>query len=615
VQIWDGAILMKRLISKTVSGLSLTVSLLALTIPVAMAQTSTTPPRGTEDFSKQIQNQVRDLQNNNPQDRFQIPGEVIKYNQNPDGTEKKDTKTDKEAPLTPDIDDKKLDATENIDPSLKRKIMIQDIVVEGNTLLTSSEMNKVISQYEGKEESFVDLREMADKLTQIYRDKGYITSKFYIPPQTIKDGVVTVKASEGLVGQISLSGNKYFGPWAINNRINLTPGEPFRVNDLRQSMYRINSNPDLKIKSTLMAGKDPGTTDIQIEAKENFPVHLTGFYDNLGRRLIGTQRGGVTVASNNFFGLGDRINNTMSWSGRSFGVTNHYEVPLGKTPLRMGFDYSHSRLKLGKEFEELKVRGYATYYSPYISADLYQSDRYKVSIDVPFDFVNTRTTILGEQFQEDRIRLLRPSLNFEEYDSQGNTFWRNEFGVGMNLFGATLGDRVLNSRAEAGSKFFRWTTFLTRTQRLPLGTYGIFRTIAQLTPDRLHSSQQVQVGGAFTVRGYKEGRLIGDNALVTSAEWRIPAYIFPASWTIPKTNVKLRENIQFVGFTDFGAVWTNRPVPGVGASDYVLGAGFGIRARLTQYMVARVDMGFPLLRQAPDNNRPRLHFGLQGDLF
>jgi hemolysin activation/secretion protein len=380
-------------------------------------------------------------------------------------------------------------------------------------------------------------------------------------------------------------------------------------------MFRVNDNPDVKVKATLRAGTQPGTTDVDLSVTERFPIHLSGFYDNLGRRLIGTQRGGLMVANNNFTGIGDRTLTVLSWTGRSFGVTNHYEIPLGKSATKIGFDYAHSRLKLGKEFEELKVRGRATIYTPYISHEFYTSDNLRVSADLPFDFVNLRTTILGEDFTEDRLRVLRPSFTMEQFDRYGSTYFRNEFGIGLNIFSATTGNESEASRAGAGSKFFRYTGFLTRTQRLPLGTYGVFRAITQLSPDRLVSNEQLQIGGAFTVRGYKEGRLIGDNGLVLSSEWRIPAFVFPKTWKIPNTSYVLRDNIQAVTFADFGASWTNRPAPGIGASDYIFGIGVGVRARLTRFMVARVDMGIPLLRQWPDNNRPRLHFGLQSELF
>jgi hemolysin activation/secretion protein len=461
---------------------------------------------------------------------------------------------------------------------------------------------------------------LAEKLTAMYREKGYISSRVYVPPQTIEDGVVKIQAAEGLVGEINQEGGRWFSARAVTNRINLTEGEPFRLDRLKTSMIRINDNPDMQVKATLKAGEQEGTTDVELDVTDRFPLHVTPFYDNLGRRLIGEQRGGLNVAHNNVTGFGDRNLTSLNWSRRSFGVVNHYEMPLGKSGTKIGFDYGYSTLTLGGDFKELDVRGTAKVYSPFISHEFYTSDTLRISADLPFDFVNLKTTILGEDFNEDRLRVLRPSFTMESYDRWGNTFFRNEFGVGVNLFNATLGNTNSVSRQGAGSKFFRYTGFLTRTQKLPLGTYGVFRAITQLSPDRLVSNEQLQVGGAFTVRGYREGLLIGDSGLVLSGEWRVPFFVVPKSWKIPMTDYSLRENLQFVSFTDFGSSWTNRPAPGLGGSEYIMGVGMGIRARLTRFVVGRVDFAWPLLR--PDrqpgvnpHNHPRLHFGLQSELF
>jgi hemolysin activation/secretion protein len=55
-----------------------------------------------------------------------------------------------------------------------------------------------------------------------------------------------------------------------------------------------------------------------------------------------------------------------------------------------------------------------------------------------------------------------------------------------------------------------------------LDSQTILRIDGQISNDPLLGLEQFGVGGRWTVRGYRENTLIRDNAIVASAEWRIP---------------------------------------------------------------------------------------------
>jgi hemolysin activation/secretion protein len=89
------------------------------------------------------------------------------------------------------------------------------------------------------------------------------------------------------------------------------------------------------------------------------------------------------------------------------------------------------------------------------------------------------------------------------------------------------------------------------------------------------------------------------------------------------TKYSLRDNIQFVGFLEGGAVYTNdfkgagslQPIAGI--RNYAAGAGAGVRFRLTKLLIGRFDVGFPLVK-VPQGQRHHdftLHFGLQSEPF
>ena len=54
----------------------------------------------------------------------------------------------------------------------------------------------------GKKVTLVEVYDIAQRITQYYRDDGYVLASAYLPPQGIKDGIVTIQIVEGYVGEV-----------------------------------------------------------------------------------------------------------------------------------------------------------------------------------------------------------------------------------------------------------------------------------------------------------------------------------------------------------------------------------------------------------------------------
>jgi hemolysin activation/secretion protein len=252
---------------------------------------------------------------------------------------------------------------------------------------------------------------------------------------------------------------------------------------------------------------------------------------------------------------------------------------------------------------------------PYVSQELFRNERAVVTAELSLGTKRSKFFANEDRQNADNLFVVNPAISGRFYDKNGQTFVRNELSMGSITSDA--GDM---SRPNAARAFIKNTTMLSRVQRLPWQTYGIFRAYGQYTPDSLLSLEQMQLGGNATVRGYKEGRLIGDNGMTLSAEWRIPCRFIPP--TINVFGYNLRNNLELVTFTDFGYVSDNQAFNGVNplqgrvnSSAIAWGTGVGVRAKLTRLFNARMDLGIPLLKQQPDANGVRIHFGLESRLF
>ena len=70
--------------------------------------------------------------------------------------------------------------------------LLQKINFEGNTKISSDELEKLGLEVLGEDVYFDELLEVCQKVTNLYRAKGYLTSYATVPPQRIVDGVATI---------------------------------------------------------------------------------------------------------------------------------------------------------------------------------------------------------------------------------------------------------------------------------------------------------------------------------------------------------------------------------------------------------------------------------------
>jgi hemolysin activation/secretion protein len=110
------------------------------------------------------------------------------------------------------------------------------------------------------------------------------------------------------------------------------------------------------------------------------------------------------------------------------------------------------------------------------------------------------------------------------------------------------------------------------------------RANTQLTDDPLLPIEQFAVGGANTVRGYRENQLVRDNGVVASIEFRLPLYPLSLPFASAETAV-----LQLAPFFDYGAAWNHDE-----SKDEISSIGVGLVWEPTPWLSAQVYYGYRL---------------------
>ena len=455
---------------------------------------------------------------------------------------------------------------------------LKEIRVTGSTIFKQQDFRKIYEPYLGKKVTFSDLDAISKKIEFKYNEKGYLTTSVYIPEQDIKDGVIEIRVAEGKMGKISIKGNKWFSSDFIERFFHVKKNEILNIKTLTRDILRLNKNPDFEVKAVISQGKEPQTSDISLKIDDKLPWHAGFLEDNSGSRLTGKYRSMFSIRSSNVSGLGDTVFLNTLYSDNSSAESVSYTIPIGTYGTKFGVDITYFKMKLGKEFKPFDITGNTQIYTPHFSWELALAEDFEGYADLGLNIKSIKKEQDGDLTAKDQLRIPYFGFDFVKRDAQGQTSFSPRFNFGTSGFlGASSRDQDLLSRAGTGGSFFKYEQSLNRIQRMFLDSYMLIRTQLQLASRTLDSSEQFQLGGANSVRGYPEGDYLADAGGCVNFDWFFPLYIIPETWKLSGQEIPLRRQIEPVLFVDLGGGELKRTLPGERDDKFLAGVGGGLR--------------------------------------
>ena len=455
---------------------------------------------------------------------------------------------------------------------------LQQVIWNPSEILTKEQIQAVTASYIGKQVTLKDLREMADKITNIYRDKGYMTCGAVLPPQRIHDGVVEIRLIEGKTGNVNLTGNRYTKDEYIMNRIGLKPGEIANTEKLNRDLRWFQGTNDVQLRVVMKPGAEEGTTDYDIMAFEPQNQSVTLYTDNDGYESSGRWRAGIFYNMKSVSGIRDslRAHFIGSRGTKSWGLG--YSVPISRKGMRLDLDYSGNRTKVVKgELEPLGVEGKSTSFSLTWRVPFHVTDRSRHEAGLQYIHQKSETelghgTNLIVPWVDDKINRVIPYVSFTHYGNDSVLYHKHSF-----VF-ARRSD--IDGESDTG-KLYRLSSFWQK--RNTNGQFWQARLDAQLgSGDNLAASDRFFIGGVNSVRGYEEGFIGGGKGISMGIEYHVPVDKAKRFFVYP--------------FFDWGRV------SGYAAPEHntLMSAGIGLEARY-KHLYSTLTVGFPFKKDFYDD--------------
>ena len=478
------------------------------------------------------------------------------------------------------------------------RIIVRKFEVIGNTVFTQAELDRVLAPYTLRRISFTELLEAQIAVTQLYFENGYITSGAFIPPQDIDNRVVKIQVIEGIVEAIDVTGLKRLNTGYVRSRLEIATKPLLNQNKLLKALQLLRLDPLIaNLSAELAAGVRPGSSILEVKVQEADAFSVALGIDNYNSPSVGTDRRLVRISHDNLVGWGDRINAFYyNTDGRNSLDELSYTIPVNPHNGTIGFRFSYTDSDIIEEpFNQLDIESQARRYNLTYRQPVHQTPANDVAIGLTFSRQESETSLLGTPFRlsrganeegETRISALR---FFQEYTNRNERqvfALRSQFSIGIDAFDATINrdDDIPDS------KFFSWRGQAQYLRQLTPDTGLLLRSDVQVSDRPLLALEQFSLGGAFTVRGYRQDALVTDNGLFASAELRTTIFRIP----------KWSTSIQLTPFTDFGVAW-NRDGLQLDKNTLV-SVGIGLRLLASDYLTARLDWGIPLVDLEDSDN-------------
>ncbi|MGB9642652.1 MAG: ShlB/FhaC/HecB family hemolysin secretion/activation protein [Candidatus Ratteibacteria bacterium] len=488
------------------------------------------------------------------------------------------------------------------------KIKVNKFKITGNTRISTYQLSKLVRSYEGREMTLVEIKSVADRITNEYREKGYFLARAYIPAQTIQNGVVEIAVIEGNVDKISVKGNKYYTNKFIRSQMQPVITEQVISRDnLEKSLLNLNENPKLNVNATLSPGSTIGTVDINLTVKDKAPYNLLLYYNNFGSKFTGKGRLGATLDIGNLTKHGDILTLGLvfphpDWDAKFYRKIG-YSIPVNGYGTRLGLNFADMEYEVGKDLAVLGIEGKSRVFELSVTHPLIKRTDCKLTAGVSLAIKNYENYILGQLSAKDDISMLGIGVSHERIRSNTRDLVAANayFGLG-GMFGG-MGERPSKpSKPGADNTFLKLTLDAARTMRLGNCSL-ILRGSGQWANQTLAVGEKFAIGGPDSVRGYPQSEYLGDKGYSLSAELRTP--FWPGEFVLNKY-------AQWAFFFDTGRVDLENPLPGEKSSQNLSGYGAGIRATYKNFDL-RFDAGFPIKGKRPSDGGD-YHYYVQGTL-
>ncbi len=484
------------------------------------------------------------------------------------------------------------------------KLVLAGVAVTGASVFDPATFAPLYEEFLAREISTAEIEVILERITTLYRDRGYFLSRAVAPAQDVIGGILRIRIIEGYVETVvfeDAAREKELRPYVRK----ITAERPLKLATLERGVLLMNDVPGVGAAASIRPkDENAGAYELIVDVDEQ-TADGSFFFNNWGTDAVGPLQTWLSGGLNSTLGLGERL------QAGFFTVPNQpnellygevgYTHPIGWDGTYVSLTGSVTRVNEGdgSTIDSTSGRVALRAWHPLI-----RGQSQNLWLSGGFEYYNLDEDADDETLAQDRLRIVRAGLNYWLADAlKGDNFLSVELSQGLPVLGASRSgsDELTNPGGQ--SDFTKATLEASREQGLTeeIGVQVAFA--GQKSLDRLLSSEQFGYGGSRFGRAYDFAEISGDDGVAGGMELRYGRDV-ELSWL---------EGYQLFAASDVGLVWNDVPGETV-VRDSLASVGVGIRLTLPRSILATVEVATGLdAFDDTDGGGTRISFSLSSD--
>ncbi|WP_223484341.1 ShlB/FhaC/HecB family hemolysin secretion/activation protein [Pseudomonas sp. A-RE-19] len=428
-------------------------------------------------------------------------------------------------------------------PADVRCFPIKDIELKGADSLSDGEKNRLLKPYIGQCLGVTQLNELLKVITDLYIDKGLVTSRAYLPQQDLSAGHLKVLVVEGkLEGLKGAEGSK-LSERELGMAFPGKSGDLVNLREIEQMVDQLNRLPSNQAQMELSPGKNVGGSEVLVKNTPQKPWRAGLSRSNDGQRSTGEQQWGTTFDWDSPLGLADQL---MLRGGHD-AMTDHqhtsnnamlnYSVPWGWWNFSYTYSQSEYRSQAQANGFNFKQTGDSENHQLHAERVIHRDALSKTSLSTGLSYLRTNNFIEDSKLKLSSNRISEAQFGINHGRRIGSAFVNLDLGMQQGIGAFDAQGNGHPGPGEPDARYRKYTATASYLQPFKLwGESFSFSSLmtGQRSEDVLFSPQRTSLGGQSSIRGYKDQSLSGDSggywrndlrwSRPVTLEWLRPAF-------------------------------------------------------------------------------------------